>query len=96
MVIDYLAGNTDILTVREVVAQTRHHTLDPHTVVVEFEIAGVVVASSALYRTRYVSVITVDTDGITSYRDYWSPLAAAEVLGSTTGDLAATIAGSNR
>ena len=93
---EYLAGYTELFDVREVAAQTRHHTLDPRTVVVEFEIAGVVVAAGAPYRMRYVCVVTVDTDGITSYRDYWSPLAAAEVLGGTTGDLAAAMTGNGR
>lgn len=93
---EYLASYTDLFDVREVAAQTRHHTPDPHTVVVEFEIAGIAVARGAPYRMRYVCVITVDTDGITSYRDYWSPLAAAEILGATTGDLAATITRSDR
>lgn len=41
-----------MLDVRNVTSQTRHHTLDPDTVIVEFEV-----------------------EGISSYRDYWSPLA---------------------
>lgn len=80
-VADYLSGYTDMLDVRAVASQIRHQTDDPSTVVVEFEVDGVAVAAQAPYRLRYIAVITVGEDGIENYRDYWSPLAAAEALG---------------
>lgn len=80
-VTDYLSGYTEMLDVRAVASQTRHHTDDPSTVIVEFEVDGVAVAAQKPYRMRYIAVITVGADGIENYRDYWSPLAAAEVLG---------------
>jgi uncharacterized protein len=81
-VVDYLAGYTDMLDVRGITSQTRHQTLDPDTVIVEFEANGVAVESQKPYRMRYVAVVTVHDDGIASYRDYWSPLAIAEALGT--------------
>lgn len=81
-VLDYLAGYTDMLDVRGVVSQTRHQTDDPATVVIEFEVAGVAVATRQPYQLGYIAVITVGGEGITNYRDYWSPLAAAAVVGT--------------
>lgn len=72
-----------MLDVRAVASQMRHQTGDPSTVIVEFEAEGVAVAAQKPYRMRYIAVITVGADGIENYRDYWSPLAAAEVLGET-------------
>lgn len=82
-VADYLSGYTEMLDVRAIASQTRHQTGDPSTVIVEFEVDGVAVAAQKPYRMRYIAVITVGADGIENYRDYWSPLAAAEVLGET-------------
>ena len=83
---EYLRGYPDLLDVREVTAKTVHETTDPAVVVAEFTAAGVVVASQKPYELSYVAVITVANGEIRHYRDYWSPLAAAEILG---GDLAA-------
>ncbi len=82
-IVDYLAGYTDMLDVRAIASQTRHHTVDPETVIVEFEVEGLAVESQSPYVMRYIAVIAVGADGITSYRDYWSPLAAVAALGST-------------
>ena len=72
---EYLVGYTDVLAPRRVVDQRWHGTDDPGTVVLEFAVAGDVVATGEPYEIRYVAVITVGADGITSYRDYWSPAA---------------------
>ena len=82
-VADYLSGYTEMLDVRAIVSEVRHQTGDPSTVILEFEVDGVAVAAQKPYRMRYVAVVTVGADGIENYRDYWSPLAAAEVLGGT-------------
>lgn len=79
-ILAYLDGYTDMLDIRDIVSQTRHQTFDPETVIVEFEVGGIAVASQRPYRMRYVAAITVRADGIANYRDYWSPLAAADVL----------------
>jgi ketosteroid isomerase-like protein len=78
---DYLRGYPDLLDVREITEQTVHQTSDPDVVVAEFEAAGVAVASGRPYRIRYVAVVTARDGEIVSYRDYWSPLAGAEILG---------------
>jgi ketosteroid isomerase-like protein len=78
---EYLRDYPNLLDIREVVTKTVHETADPAVVVVELTVAGVVVASQKPYELSYVAVITVEDGEIRHYRDYWSPLAAAEVLG---------------
>ena len=79
----YLAGYTDLVRPRAVVEQTRHDTADPDTIVVEFAVAGTATASGAEYVLRYVAVVTVGAEGITAYRDHWSPAAAQEIVGGS-------------
>ncbi len=78
---NYLRGYPDLLDAREITAHTLHQSTDPATVVAEFEAAGRVVATGRPYRMRYVAVLTAHDGEIVSYRDYWSPLAAAEFMG---------------
>lgn len=78
---EYLRDYPNLLDIREVVAKTVHETADPAVVVVELTVAGMVVASGKPYELSYIAVITVEDGEIRHYRDYWSPLAAAEILG---------------
>jgi ketosteroid isomerase-like protein len=80
-VAEYLRDYPNILDIREIPQSVMHQTVDPKVVVVEFEAAGVVVSTGAPYRMSYIAVITVRNNEIQRYRDYWSPLAAAELLG---------------
>ena len=80
-VADYMRGYPGILDVREIRQKVLHQTADPNLVIVEFEAAGIVVATGQPYSMRYIAVITVRNSEIQSYRDYWSPLAATEVMG---------------
>jgi ketosteroid isomerase-like protein len=41
---------------------------------------------------RYIAVVTARGGEIASYRDYWSPLAGAEILGGLD-EFTATLAG---
>ncbi|WP_372664129.1 nuclear transport factor 2 family protein [Amycolatopsis kentuckyensis] len=78
---EYLRDYPNLLDVRAVVAKTVHETTDPAVIVAEFTVAGVVVATGKPYELSYIAVLTVEDGEIRHYRDYWSPLAAAEVLG---------------
>ncbi|WP_067544332.1 nuclear transport factor 2 family protein [Nocardia crassostreae] len=88
----YLRDYPNILDIREIPERTVHETGDPEVVVVEFTAAGVVVATGRDYRLRYIAVITVRDAEIRHYRDYWSPLAAAEIMGGADA-LTTTFAG---
>ncbi|TQM46051.1 nuclear transport factor 2 family protein [Pseudonocardia cypriaca] len=80
-VAEYLRDYTDHVDLRAITSRTVHQTVDPDVVVVEFEVDGTAVRTGRPYRMRYISVITVRDGEITGYRDYWSPVAAAEALG---------------
>lgn len=78
---EYLRGYPDIVDMREITDKSIHRSVDPEVVIVEFAAAGLVVATGAPYQMRYIAVITVRDNKIQHYRDYWSPQAAAEMLG---------------
>lgn len=80
-VAEYMRDYPNILDIREITQSVIHQTVDPEVVVVEFQAAGIVVSTGAPYRMTYIAVITVRNNEIQRYRDYWSPLAAAELLG---------------
>jgi uncharacterized protein len=92
---EYLRGYPEIVDVREITEQAVHQSVDPEVVIVEFEAAGVVVATGAPYRLRYIAVITARDGEIQHYRDYWSPLAVAEAMGGVD-ELMAGFAGGPR
>ncbi|TPQ24070.1 nuclear transport factor 2 family protein [Streptomyces sporangiiformans] len=55
-----------------------HQTTAPETIVVEMRGAGRVVATGGPFDMTYIAVVTVRDGRISSYRDYWNPLAALE------------------
>ncbi len=78
---DYLRDYPDLFDVREIPEQVVHRTADAEVTVVEFTVNGTVVATQEPYTMSYIAVITVRDGEIQHYRDYWSPVAAAGVLG---------------
>jgi uncharacterized protein len=78
---EYMRGYPDLLHIKEYPHLLVHRSVDPEVVIAEFEAAGVVVATGNPYTLRYIAVITVRDNQIQNYRDYWSPLAAAEAMG---------------
>ncbi|WP_380166778.1 nuclear transport factor 2 family protein [Jannaschia sp. R86511] len=76
----HLSGYTDLLDVREITDVVLHEGADRDRVVMEFQAGGVVVATRRPYRMAYIAVIRTRDGAIESYRDYWSPSAAADVL----------------
>jgi ketosteroid isomerase-like protein len=77
---DYLIDYPSRLDPREVTDITVHETADPDVAVVELTVTGVVTATGRPYELRYVCVLTVRDGLIVRYRDYWNPLALAELL----------------
>lgn len=64
-----------------------HQTTDPRTIVVEMRGVGRLVQTGDPFDMTYIAVVTVQRGRITSYRDYWNPLAVlrpgADFVGST-------------
>ncbi|MBN0048371.1 nuclear transport factor 2 family protein [Streptomyces actuosus] len=52
-----------------------HQTTDPATIVVEMRGVGRLVESDAPFDMTYIAVVTVRDGHVSSYRDYWNPLA---------------------
>ncbi|MFF4102782.1 nuclear transport factor 2 family protein [Streptomyces sp. NPDC001903] len=55
-----------------------HQTTAPETIVVEMRGVGRLVQTDTPYDTTYIAVVTVKDGLITSYRDYWNPLAVSQ------------------
>ncbi|GGQ40043.1 MULTISPECIES: nuclear transport factor 2 family protein [Streptomyces] len=55
-----------------------HQTTVPETIVVEMRGVGRLVKTDTPYDMTYIAVVTVEGGLITSYRDYWNPLAASQ------------------
>lgn len=77
-----LTGYPDLLDVTEVPSVRVHPTTDPRTIVAEFTALGTTVRTGRPYRLDYIAVITVADGLITTYRDYWNPVAAAAATGT--------------
>ncbi|MFG1607816.1 nuclear transport factor 2 family protein [Actinoplanes sp. NPDC049265] len=75
----YLAGYTDWLDIRRIHDVTVHETTDPQVIVAEMAASGLVVATGKPYTARYIAVLTIAGGRIRHYRDYWNPLAMAEL-----------------
>jgi ketosteroid isomerase-like protein len=76
----YLDGYPERLDIREFPVVVLHQTTDPAVAVAEFTAKGVTVRTGEPYELSYVAVITVRDDLVVSYRDYWSPVAAARAV----------------
>ncbi|MEC4574298.1 nuclear transport factor 2 family protein [Streptomyces virginiae] len=62
-----------------------HQTTVPETIVVEMRGVGRLVKTDMPYDMTYIAVVTVEGGLITSYRDYWNPLAASQPGTDFTG-----------
>lgn len=87
---DYLRPFTESVDIRAIRHQTRHDMADPDTLIVEWGVDGIALATGRPYAVDYVAVLKVGPEGIESYRDYWSALTAGHALGRL-GDMVAAI-----
>ena len=60
---------------------TVYETADPGVIIAEYDAHGTVTSTGRHYQLRYVQVVEVREGRITLWRDYWDPLASAELLG---------------
>ncbi len=60
---------------------TVYETSDPEVLIAEYDAHGHVTGSHREYELRYLQVIRVRDGQIVLWRDYWNPLASAELLG---------------
>ncbi|MFI6858212.1 nuclear transport factor 2 family protein [Streptomyces sp. NPDC050416] len=74
----YMRHYPDHIDLHDFPALRIHRTTDPQTIVVEMRGVGRLVQTGAPFDMTYIAVVTVRNGRITSYRDYWNPLAVLE------------------
>jgi hypothetical protein len=60
---------------------TVYETTDPGVIIAEYDAHGTVTSTGRPYQLRYVQIVKVRDGQIALWRDYWDPLASAELLG---------------
>ncbi|WP_037913521.1 nuclear transport factor 2 family protein [Actinacidiphila yeochonensis] len=84
-VAEYMRHYPDHIDLHDFPALLIHQTADPETIVVEMRGVGRLVETDAPFDMTYIAVVTVQDGHITSYRDYWNPLAVSEPGTDFTG-----------
>ncbi|MFF9911014.1 nuclear transport factor 2 family protein [Streptomyces sp. NPDC013457] len=77
-VAEYMRHYPDHIDLHDFPDVTVHRTAAAETIVVEMRGVGRLVETGAPFDMTYIAVVTVRDGLITSYRDYWNPLAVAE------------------
>ncbi|WP_405584060.1 nuclear transport factor 2 family protein [Streptomyces sp. NBC_01092] len=77
-VADYMRHYPDHVDLHDFPDVKIHQTTDPETIVVEMRGVGRLVETDSPFDMTYIAVVTVKDGLITSYRDYWNPLAVSE------------------
>lgn len=71
----YMRHYPDHVDLHDFPEVTIHQTTVPETIVVEMRGVGRLVETGSPFDMTYIAVVTVKDGRITSYRDYWNPLA---------------------
>ncbi|MFK0046008.1 nuclear transport factor 2 family protein [Streptomyces sp. NPDC090741] len=75
---DYMRHYPDHVDMHDFPEVTVHETTVPETIVVEMRGVGRLVESDTPFGMTYIAVVTVKDGLISSYRDYWNPLAVQQ------------------
>lgn len=81
----YMRDYPDHIDLRDFPDLRIRQTTDSETIVVEMRGVGRVVETDSPFDMTYIAVVTVQDGLITSYRDYWNPLAVLEPGTDFTG-----------
>ncbi|WP_030899713.1 nuclear transport factor 2 family protein [Streptomyces sp. NRRL F-5126] len=81
----YMSGYPDHIDLHDFTDVRIHETTDPATIVVEMRGVGRLVRTGGPFDMRYIAVVAFADGRITSYRDYWNPLAVQESGADFTG-----------
>ncbi|GAA2773405.1 nuclear transport factor 2 family protein [Streptomyces lavendulae] len=77
-VADYMRHYPEHIDLHDFPDVTVHRTTAPGTIVVEMRGVGLLVETGHPFDMTYIAVVTVEDGLITSYRDYWNPLAVSQ------------------
>ncbi|WP_327064528.1 nuclear transport factor 2 family protein [Kitasatospora sp. NBC_01250] len=81
----YMRHYPDHIDLHDFPDVTIHQTTTPATIVVEMRGVGRLVETGSPFDLTYIAVVTVKDGLITSYRDYWNPLAVSRPGADFTG-----------
>ncbi|MEU0075060.1 nuclear transport factor 2 family protein [Streptomyces sp. NPDC006332] len=81
----YMDGYPDHIDLHDFPDLRIHQTTDPRTIVVEMRGVGRLVETDGPFDMTYIAVVTAQDGRITSYRDYWNPLAVLAAGTDFTG-----------
>ncbi|MDX3458114.1 nuclear transport factor 2 family protein [Streptomyces sp. ME02-8801-2C] len=84
-VADYMRSYPDHIELHDFPDLTIHETIDPQVIVVEMRGVGRLVGTGGPFDMTYIAVVTFRDGLITSYRDYWNPLAVLDPATGFTG-----------
>jgi ketosteroid isomerase-like protein len=73
-------GYCDKVALQSADRLTTHKTDDGHTVVIEYEVHGTILATGVKYDNRFCSIIKIENRKIAHWRDYMDSLAAWNAL----------------
>ncbi|MCY0961111.1 nuclear transport factor 2 family protein [Streptomyces sp. H27-H5] len=82
---DHMRHYPDHIDLHDFPEVTVHETTVPETIVVEMRGVGRLVKTGGPFDMTYIAVVTVRNGLMTSYRDYWNPLAVQEPGADFTG-----------
>ncbi|WP_338932809.1 nuclear transport factor 2 family protein [Streptomyces netropsis] len=75
---DYMRHYPDHVDLHDFPDVNIHRTTVPGTIVAEMRGVGRLVKTDSPFDMTYIAVVTVEDGRITSYRDYWNPLAVQQ------------------
>ncbi|MFJ3908802.1 hypothetical protein EDE04_6347 [Streptomyces sp. 2132.2] len=75
---DYMRHYPDHIDLHDFPDVKIHQTTAAETIVVEMRGVGRLVETDTPFDMTYIAVVTVEDGLITSYRDYWNPLAVQQ------------------
>ena len=77
------AGYGDNIFLHGADALVVHRCRDPRVVILEYDVHGKIIRTSASYDNRFISVVTIEDRKIVQWRDYMDSLTAMTALSQT-------------
>lgn len=78
---EYLRGYPDVIDVQTLPTMRIYTTDDPNTAIAEWSVSGRVLTSGNPYEMSYATFVTFRDGAMTTYREYWNPLAFMAAMG---------------
>ncbi|MBY0413799.1 MAG: nuclear transport factor 2 family protein [Bdellovibrionales bacterium] len=77
---EYLKNYPDFINIHKITSTQIYATSNPNTVIAEWSVSGKVVGNGNPYEMSYATFATFRDGLMTSYREYWNPLAFQKAM----------------